>query len=267
MRVSSLVWSLLAPLGNTGEDDTEDERIQLAETDVELKLDFGISIRGTGLGPRIGAIDISNAAGAVEIDGSIYSVVLHERIPWPEQDFVLYQALAIQADQWYAIWFYCRGNVLEGLYSEGVHTARLRYNQVEDGTCSHGLRPTTTRVQLPAIDMAAPAFEPGISVEGSQISVSGDRGWVQLGSTEMEVFPFEVVDCGECDEGDGWLELHVLLQDARNGRACFGIFYFYPYWPKTVVLEYTLSLPDLTPATIDRVTAFDAIWAVSPGLR
>lgn len=236
------------------------QRIQVGATDQPLPLDFTVAISGGGTN-RVGDIDVTSATGSVIINGASYQVVSYEMQPWPGFGYTLFQTLAVRSDAWYVLWFYCDGSVLSGLYSEGTDGAALRYEPAT-GSCLFSSTPSQPQVQLPAVDMPYPPHAAGFTFAGAALTLDGSApGSVSLGADTMVLLPFESVDCTTaCGADPGWWELHSILYDPINGRACFGIFYMFPDRPNQVDLTYSLTLPNLSdPAGY---TTFTAIWGV-----
>jgi len=233
--------------------------VEVPATDGPLDLDFNVAITGEGQN-RVGSVSILNSRGAVEIRGTSFDVVTYEMQPWDSFGLTLFQTLAVNQEEWYVIWFYCEDNVLTGIYSEGVHGDAIAY-EAATGTCSFGSTPTRVQVQLPATSMLGPRPERGFSFSGgTELSLAeGGYGLVQLGSQQLTIMPFERVDCLATCGDPGWWELHAILYDAANQRACFGIFYMFPDRPNDVVLTYSLTLPDLTDPVGYRT--FTANWS------
>ena len=218
--------------------------IPVAATDGDLTLPFGLEIRATAT-RRFGEITVDDAVGSATYDGESHDLVVYERTDWVEAGQTLFQALMPRPEGWVVLWFYCQGDVLDGIYSESTNGNVLQWEPAS-GTCLESAEETTTRVTLPSFELPAPELFEGTSISGPMVEVGGaTSGWVDLGASRFEVYPFEHVDCTACAMG-GWRELHAMLVDPPTGRICFGIFYLYLDDPNRVDLTYSLSLPDLS---------------------
>jgi hypothetical protein len=226
-------------------------------TEGSLALDFDVSVSAHG-GHFVESASISGATGHVQIAGKQLPAVVYERVPWPEIGANLYQALAVDQDRWWILWFYCQNGALAVTYYESTLGGGAQVDPGAAGTCSEGGGPSRVHVQLPATQLGLPALVGGYRAEGPDLSIGCDGvGRVNLGTRALDVYAFGTVDCSACasSDGHGWRELHAILWDAQAARACFGIFYFQS--PGSVKLEYALSLPDLgDPGPV----RFDADW-------
>lgn len=237
----------------------EAETITLPPTSGTLDLDFSISLSGAGTN-TVGQISMVDGAGTVRVHGREVDAVVYERQPWPEFGYTLYQILAVADDAWYVLWAYCSGQTLEHFYFEGTDGTSLD-TEPATGTCAGTDVPSTTQVDLPAVDMPLPETDLGFTFLGADLDLDGvNPGTVHIAGRDMVLLPFESVDCtGVCGAGS-WYELHAILWDRDAGRACFGIFYMTIGTDDRVALTYSLTLPDLTdPAGY---TTFAATWGV-----
>ena len=68
----------------------------------------------------------------------------------------------------------------------------------------------------------------GFIIEGDQVSISDGQGLISIGQISYSLFPFQMVDCMDCESGgnSGWYELHVVL-GLGTEMAGFGILYFH----------------------------------------
>ena len=220
--------------------------LAVGATDGELTLGFDVSVRASA-GNFVESVDISGAVGRVQIAGALLPAVVYERVPWPAIGANLYQALAVSDDQWWVLWFYCKGGALVGTYFETTYGGGAQQAAGLGGTCTELPNTQHAHVQLPASTVALPALVGGYHVDGPDLSIACDgTGRLNLDGRALSVYTFSAVDCSACasENGIGWRELHTILWDPATGRACFGIFYLQS--PGTVKLQYALSLPDLT---------------------
>ena len=219
----------------------DEPRIVLPATEGELALDFDVAIAGDG-SSFIGALDLQNGSGTVEVGGQLLPVVAYERQPFG--DWLLFQLLAVQSDRWYVLWAYCQGSDLTWIYFEGTDGTRLDAEPAS-GSCLDGPGPTAAAVGFPAVDMPLPPLIDGFAIEGPSVSLLGAApGWVDLG-TRHTVLAFDEVDCTADCGSPGWREVHSILWDEVAARACFAIFYLFDGAPE-VLLAYALTLPDLS---------------------
>src|SRR5262249_19037840 len=85
--------------------------LAVGATNGELTLGLDVSVRASA-GNFVESVDISGAVGRVQIAGAFLPAVVYERVPWPAIGANLYQALAVSDDQWWVLWFYCKGGAL-----------------------------------------------------------------------------------------------------------------------------------------------------------
>lgn len=199
-----------------------------------ISLPFTFSAVGSG-SAAIGEIVVQNGSGTVEIDGLELPVLSYERQPF--EDYVLYQSLAMSADRWHIIWFYCLGDALESVFFESTDTA-LR-TESATGVCSQSAAASTASIAFPAVDMPYPQTVDGFSLSGALSLEEGAAGSATLQANTYAWLPFGVIDCSACDS-PGWQELHSLFWD--GSRACFGIVYLLS---EGIQLDYALCLPEL----------------------
>ena len=230
--------------------------MDIAATQGNLALGFDVAAAAHG-GRYIESANISGAFGRVQIAGTQLPAVVYERVPWPEIGSTLYQAIAVDQDGWWILWFYCQNGALAATYYESTNGGGAQLEPGLGGSCTESLNPAQVHVELPATRLGLPTLVSGYHVEGADVSIGCDgTGKLHLGTRELQVFSFGAVDCSECaSSGGGWRELHAILWDPEAARACFGIFYLQS--PGSVKLEYALSLPDLhDPGPV----TFDADW-------
>jgi hypothetical protein len=234
------------------------DRIRVVATDGRLALPFTVSISGRG-GGAIGAISFPSPVGTVEVNGVAVSAVVYERQPWPDFGYTLYQVLAVESDRWYLLWFYCSGTTLSAIYYEGTDGTPLT-DKDATGTCSaDDTTPSSVDVRAPEVDMPVPPLIGGYVVTGTDIELNGAQpGFLRIGTSQLQLFVFGEVDCTQNCGSSSWYELHAILWDEANGRACAAILYLTPGMT-SVNVEYTLTLPNLSDPTGGYLT-LNATW-------
>ncbi|HEV3192216.1 MAG TPA: hypothetical protein VGY54_17005, partial [Polyangiaceae bacterium] len=125
-----------------------------------LALDFDVAIQGEMAGTTM-AISVTHNAGTLQIAGSAYPIVVYEQIPWPNFSLTLYQAIAVLADRWAVIWFYCDATpspqtgrvMLTGIdYEDTLGAPLAKYGAT--GTCSVTKVSVDTQMSAPASILA-----------------------------------------------------------------------------------------------------------------
>jgi hypothetical protein len=218
------------------------EHIVAGATDGVLAEPFTFGATGQG-SVDIGAVSIATGAGTVHIGPHDVSAVVYERQPFGQ--WTLYQALAVEPDRLWVLWFYCNQGALEYVYFEGTDGTPIHYEQAS-GTCAEQGASSAVHAVLPAIDMPQPSLLAGYTIQGKDIELDGAKpGHVTLGAQSLVVLAFDDVDCTQKCGSPGWREVHTLLWDAAAKRVCFAIIYlFQPGQP--VLIEYSLTVPDLS---------------------
>jgi hypothetical protein len=215
---------------------------------------FGIDISGTG--STVSKVDIHNRFGAVTIGGRVMSALVYRDIPWDGYSLVLYQALAVEANSWTVLWFYCTASSLTYIYWESTTSSKLNREPVK-GSCTTTAT-THANVSWPAGSMQAPWLISGFSVHGVNIDIGGNSpGHAVLDGRTWSVYPYVVVDCSKGCGAPGWYELHSLLWDSASGESAYGIVYLITGQTHRAELEYALELPTLG-RPVD--TSFEADW-------
>ena len=208
----------------------------------QIALPFWVDVTGSG-SLSVGDIDLSGGWGTAVIEGEVLPLLAYERQPWPEQGYVLYQALAVASDRWYVVWLYCAGGQLTDLYIEGTAGPPLT-PELASGVCEGGQGETVVDVDLPGTTFALLYQGEPFTVEGPDVSLSaGTLGSLFHDGVDYVAAPFETIDCSDCGMG-GWFELHMILWDAASSRACFSIAYLQE--DEVVRFTYTVCLPDLS---------------------
>lgn len=221
-----------------------------------IALDFRVAISG-GSSLYVGAFEIVDGVGTIEIEDETLPVFVYERQPWPEQGYTLYQALAVADDGWTVLWFYCGEEGLESIYIESTDGIPLQTLAAE-GTCDVQLSGVEVDVELPGTEFSVLYNGEPFSIAGPEIAVeAGQLGEVTIDGVQFVVAPFETVDCSMGCGMPGWYEVHVILWDPVGLRACFAILYFES--EGVVRMTYGMTLPDLVDLVSDAF--FDASWA------
>jgi len=110
-------------------------------------------------------------------------------------------------------------------------------------------------VSLPALTkLPSVGVYTGITIDGEEIQLQSNSGWMIIDGTNYTVTPISTVDCNGCGINcpigclqAPWWELHFIY--SSPSVTGFGIYYIYPYNRTFVQLNYTLSVPNLaTPA-------------------
>jgi hypothetical protein len=184
--------------------------------------------------------------GTVEIHGRTLPALVYVQEPWSEIGYTLYQTIAIADDAWYVLWLYCtRADALAYIYLVGTDGIAQGLERAT-GTCSGTSTPSTIDVAFPAINLAIGPLVEGFTAIGPELMIaSGAPGSIVLDAGSLEVLPFVVIDCTTLCGPSPWYELHAILWDEANRRASSAIFYLFPEQPETILLTYSLTLPDL----------------------
>lgn len=222
-------------------------RIVIPSSSGEVQLEAALNADGVG-SDRIGAIQMEDGVGTIEIDGASVRALAYAPVDWTEAGYMLYQTLAVARNRLFVVWFYCADERIQSIYSEGTHDAPLLWEPAS-GSCTQRVGGEPTSVSFPAIDMVQPTPIDGFHVEGPHLNVrSGRAGTFEMDGETLTVLPFQVVDCSTCPEDgfDGWYELHALLWDVSARKVRFGAFYLSPAHAGQIGLDYVIGLPDLT---------------------
>ena len=247
--------STSASVGVGGSGGGATNHVLVGPTMGSMMLPFEVTSHGSGT-KMIGAIDIVSGSGTVVIAGKKLPAVSYRKQPFGQ--FTLYQTLAVKPDALYVVWLYCEKGKLAYLYYDGTDGTPVT-PESSSGTCIEGTAKSTAAVSFPALDFALPPLLAKYTVTGPKVAiVPKEPGSVDLGDGPLTVLPFNDVDCSSCGM-PGWREIHTLLWDAPQKRACFAIFYLLGA-NKPVQVTYSLTLPDLSdPAG---VTELEATYSV-----
>ena len=206
-------------------------------------VDFTIAIDGAGTG-LVGAIDVTDGAGTVELDGRTVPVGVYERQDWSDFGYTLYQTVGVDADRWWILWFYCRDDRLTDVFFQGSAGPTLQ-SVVATGSCEGNASPSSVRVDFPRSNVEVGPLLDTFEVIGPEIEIpAGSPGVLRTSAATYDVWAFGHVDCTESCGADGWHEIHALVRDPTTGDVCFSIFYLYPDMRPTLV-SYAFSLPIL----------------------
>jgi hypothetical protein len=241
-------------------------RLTAAATDGTVSLaNSDFSIEGSGaVNGVVGAFSLAHGAGTIELDKRSVPIAVYHRQMFddPTYDLRLYQALAVERDRIWILWFYCTvsSNLLDGIYYEATDGTAVTF-EYGSGTCQDLGMTSTVAVQFPAIDLAPPPLLDGYRIDGAAVKLDGAQpGTVTLGGAPLTVYAFNTVDCRTDCGTPGWFELHALLWDEASHRLCFGIFYLRNDDPDHVQLAWSLTLPSLVDPA-GRMTS-PATWKV-----
>lgn len=241
--------------GGSSTGDTPNGPPSIGPTRGTLPVNFRVSIVGNGE-LSVGAIDITDDVGTVEIDGEVRPVLVYERQPWPSAGYVLYQGLAVADTSWTVLWFYCDDTGLAHVYVESTDGIPLQ-TVLATGTCEYQSLGLRVPVELPGTEFQVIYEGDELAIDGPDISVhAGELGSIVLGGVPFVVAPFETVDCSACDS-PGWYEVHVVLWDPEAQRAGFAVVYLESTGHARIT--YGITLPDLSDIVGD--TIFDARWS------
>lgn len=217
----------------------------------------------TGSGEtRVRQIDIAHGFGTVDRDGAV-SALIYEAMTWEEYGIDLYHVLAPTRDTLNVMYFYC-GYVSEAGLDYVWHESYgldMDY-EYATGDCSTTSQAVEVDVEISNLTALPQPYQlvSGFAVDGAEVSVSDSGGTLSLDGRELDLYPFEVVDCtSECtaDPADGWWELHSMMDDEASGELCFGVLYLMTGDTDHVSLGYCFCLQSLT--RLDDTT-FDATW-------
>lgn len=230
------------PAGETGDAGARVVRAVPAAA-ATLPLAFDVAIQGEMAGTTM-AVSVSHDSGTLQIGGRTYPIVVYEQIPWSGFSLTLYQAIAVLTDRWAVIWFYCRGSTLTGIDYEDTLGAPLAAFDAA-GTCSVAMQSVNAQVTAPASMLTLDSLVRGFAVTGATLSYDGSSpGTMAFGGRSWQVYPFNLIDCSTKCGSPGWYELHSIFWDTSASETCFGIFYLQSQAPGSVLLEYSICLPD-----------------------
>ncbi|MES2639992.1 MAG: hypothetical protein V4850_10935 [Myxococcota bacterium] len=233
--------------------DTDTDTDVLAPaTDGVLTLPF--SVDASGGGPdRLDDVALLDASGTLVLSGVSHLAVAYQDHDWSASGYHLYDLISLAEDgsNLAVTYLYCQDGALPYAYTESfLHPMGW---ESTTGTCAGSAQEGQVNVSLPALRAAPAPFDPGVRIEGDDVSYDGEAGRIVLAGVERDLRPFNVVDCTDCPGGP-WYEVHSLLDGPAD--ACFAILYLYPDDPSFVQVEYGICLP-----TLERLsTSIDAGW-------
>jgi hypothetical protein len=231
--------------------------IAIPATQVALPSDSHLAIDGDGAG-RVRHIAVADGAGTIDLDGRAVAVAAYLAIDDPP--FTLYQALAVEPDRLWVMWFYCLDGALSTVYVENTAGVRGQFTDAS-GTCSVSAGPSTVNVAFPALSIASLALEPQYRIDGALVRLSGaNPGTLFLDRGRRDLLVFDTVDCSAC-ASPGWMELHSLVFSEEDGELYFCILYLEQALPREVAVQYIVRLRDM-----DMPEGFfaPASWTISP---
>src|SRR5438046_803154 len=108
MRLALLVLLAGCDSGaHAGSPDLGQPHIAVGATDGTVSLanaDFSLDGAGSTV---IGSVSLSHGSGTVELGGRPVRAAVYQRQEFPLSDLRLYQALAVEPDRLWVLWFYC----------------------------------------------------------------------------------------------------------------------------------------------------------------
>lgn len=214
---------------------------------------------------RVNGIALSNGIGTFEINGQSVPSIAYYKTEWPEIDYTIFHIASPQESTLNIEYIYCRGNSIEWIWHEDYHVP-LEAEQASGEFQSNGTytasNPDLIRLKSPP---PAESLVAGVDIDGQSISYHGDGpGWIKIDNNRYDLYPFEYVDCSECNSSsdNGWLELHSIISDSY-ARFCFGILYLRPESKSNVSLSYIICFD---PVETVSPQYFDAQWTVDSSI-
>ncbi len=206
-------------------------------------LEFGVAISGAGSSPPVGAVAVTGSSGTVELDGRSLPVAVYEEQEWAEFGYTLYQGLAVDQDEWWVVWFYCKEGSLTDVYYQSTGGVQIDVVRAS-GSCAVDRTPTQVAVDFPESSLGIDLLD-AFTVTGPRVELRpGEAGILRAGKT-FEVYPFGHVDCSTACGASGWHEIHAVLRDPMTSELCFAIFYLY-FDQDYALVTYAFSIPSLT---------------------
>lgn len=250
-----------ADAGTDATGDASPSRISVGASTGSVTLDdsdFSVTGRGSTI---VGAFTVTHGAGTIELNGATVPLAVYERQPFEAAGYTLYQAIAVEPERLWVLWFYCdvSTNELDGVYYEATDGTPVLFER-GTGTCVDTRQTSAVSVHLPAFAFEPPPVIDGYTVSGANVSIApGVPGAVRLGGTNLTVYAFNTVNCRQDCGTPGWTELHALLWDPDRRRACFGIFYLSESDHAHVQLAWSITLPELR--DLANGVRLDATWS------
>jgi hypothetical protein len=220
--------------------DTDADTVVAPETEGTLANTFTLDAEGAGE-RRLDGVTLLDSAGTLTLSGRDHLAVAYQDHDWQSAGYHLYDVLSVAEDgsNLAITYLYCQGEDMPYAYTESF--SHPMDWEVSEGVCTGRAQASDATVSLPALRALPPAFDPGVRIDGDDVSWDGERGQVTLGGVERALHPFNTVDCTDCPGGP-WLEVHAMLV---GDDACFGILYLFPEEPSYVQVSYTMCLPTL----------------------
>ncbi len=199
-----------------------------------------VNIVGTG-SSRVGSFEFIQGEGVCHIGGNELPAVIYNAISWPEYSLRIFQAIVPANDNLHLLFFYSRADTISSVWHEsytdllGQEDARGTVEEISWGI--------EAQPELFPLDLPPEEVVDGFIVEGDEISISGGEGSISIGQSSYSLYPFQVVDCLDCESGSnsGWYELHVVLGSGAE-MVGFGILYFHSGNEGEVRLEHLVYL-------------------------
>ncbi len=215
-----------------------------------------VNIVGAG-SSRIGAFEFIHGEGVCHIEGNELPAVIYKAIYWPEHSLRIFQAIVPANENLHVLFFYSRADTISSVWHESYVDSldwEDAWGTVEEISWGIEAQPDLLPLDSPPSELVE-----GFIVEGDQISISNGQGSISIGEASYSLFPFQVVDCLECESGDniGWYELHVVL-GAGTEIVGFGILYFHSGNEEEVRLAHLVYLD---PVLEGRSRSYVANWS------
>jgi hypothetical protein len=205
----------------------------------------------------VGAIDIQNNLGKIEVQGTSLTAFTYVTVPWGEFNLTIHQGIAIDRTHWYVYFLYCKPDgSIDSIWLEGTNGPALSW-EAASGTCSNpaGSSAPPPAGSLPIVDVDSilpKTLDADILINGPRFNYNGkEHGSLvksaasdQVPPEDLSIYPFGFVDCTKNCGSDAWYELHSIFVDAAKQRACFAI--VYGSAGAAPAIDYWICLPDLS---------------------
>jgi hypothetical protein len=195
------------------------------------------------------------------IEGNEFPAVIYKAISWPEYSLRIFQAIVPANENLHVLFFYSRADTISSVWHESF-VDRL---ELEDawGTVEEISWGIEAQPDLFSLDSPPSELADGFIVEGDRVSISEGQGSISIGQASYSLFPFQVVDCLDCENGgaSGWYELHVVLGSGTE-MVGFGILYFHSGNEEEVRLEHLVYLD---PVLVEGGHSYVASWSYQGG--
>jgi hypothetical protein len=218
-----------------------------------------VTISGHGMG-QVGALEFADGIGTCEISGVTRRAVIHQVSQWPGLDLTVFHVVAPAADNLHVLYIYSAGDTLRTVWHESYRDG-LTYTAASGSVDDTGM---TIDVQ-PALDAlsavpAAADLVRGLEISGAGIDYRDSVGSIVIDGKTHALYPFEIVDCSTCGEGDesGWLEVHAVTS-GRGNNLGFAILYLFANAPGEIDLNYHVRFDPFRRAANAR---YEATWTL-----